>query len=199
MSNTARAIPNDLQGVDLEQYAGNKTIPDTLRHEVLTALSYYPELKDTKIHFVFKDNIRKSFMQAQPLVRTMLRGRDEREYVIFISHYFKIGREKIFIHSLPLGVIVGWLGHELGHIMDYKGRSFLSLLKFGFGYILSRAYLVGAERVADTHAIQHGLAERIIETKNYILNHADLPERYKSKIRRLYMPPEEVMMMVEGR
>ncbi|UII31413.1 hypothetical protein LVD17_24275 [Fulvivirga ulvae] len=199
MNNGAIAIQNYPQEIDLEQFSKNKVIPDTLRREILTALSYYPELKNTRIHFVFKDNIRKSFMQAQPLVRTMLKSRGQREYVIFISHYFRIGHEKIFIHSVPFGVIVGWLGHELGHVMDYKDRSFFSLLKFGFGYILSKAYLIGAERVADTYAIQHGLAGRIIETKNYILNHADLPERYKSKIRRLYMPPEEVMLMVEAR
>lgn len=199
MNNTARAISSYTPEVDLEQFSQNKVIPDTLRKEILTALSYYPELKGTKIHFIFKDNIKKSFMQAQPLVKTMLRSRGEREYVIFISHYFKIGLERIFIHAVPFGVLVGWLGHELGHVMDYKDRSFFSLLKFGFGYILSKAYLIEAERVADTHAIQHGLADRIIETKNYILNHAHLPERYKSKIRRLYMPPEEVMMMVEAR
>ncbi|UII19473.1 hypothetical protein [Fulvivirga ligni] len=184
---------------ELEQFAANKIIPDTLRTEILTALSYYPELVDVKIRFVFKDNIKRSFMQAQPVIGSMFGRRANREYVIFMSRYFKIGHEKIFIHALPFDVILGWIGHELGHVMDYMGRGLFSMIKFGIGYLISRAYIIGAERVADTYAIQHGLADKIITTKNFILNHSDLPEKYKAKIKRLYMPPEEVMMMVEAK
>ncbi|UII26006.1 hypothetical protein LVD15_22300 [Fulvivirga maritima] len=185
--------------LNLEQFAQNKQIPEALSKEVLTALSYYPELKDTRIRFVFKDNIRKSFMQAQPLIKSMFSGLQNREYVIFMSRFFKIGKEKIFIHTIPSEVIVGWVGHELGHVMDYKNRGFFSMIKFGIGYLISKAFIIGAERVADTYAIQHGLADKIIATKNFILNHSDLPEKYKDKIRKLYMPPEEVMMMVESK
>ena len=187
------------QKIDLaiEKYSENKIIPDPFRHEILTALSFYPELQHTCIRFTFKDNIRKSFMQAQPVLSSMFNPIGKREYVINMSRYFKIGREKIYIEDVPSEVIIGWVGHELGHIMDYKDRSLWSMIKFGIGYLFSRPYLMEAERVADTYAIQHGLAEYIIETKNFILNHAQLPEKYKAKIRKFYMPPEEVMLMIE--
>ncbi|MBL3657111.1 hypothetical protein [Fulvivirga sediminis] len=185
--------------LNLEEFASQKIIPEALNREVLTALSYYPELKDTRIRFVFKENIKKSFMQAQPIIKSMFSGKVNREYVIFISRFFKIGNEKIFIHNIPFDVVVGWIGHELGHVMDYKNRGLLRMIKFGIGYLISKSYVIGAERVADTFAIEHGLADKIIATKNYILNHADLPEKYKNKIRKFYMAPEEVMMIVQSK
>ncbi len=44
----------------------NKVIPNSILEEAQKALSFYPELKDTNIEIKFKDNIKKSFMQAQP-------------------------------------------------------------------------------------------------------------------------------------
>lgn len=181
----------------LEQHASKKEIPDILRPQILTALSYYPMLKDTPIRFVFKEKFRKHFMQAQPDFRTMFRRREKREYVILMHRYLHIEDEDVFIDAIPFEVLVGWIGHELGHVMDYKRRGFFSLIGFGIGYLTSRSFIIAAERTADTFAIRQGLAEHLIKTKNYILNHAHLPDRFKSKIRRLYMPPEEVMMMVE--
>lgn len=182
---------------DLEQFAYRKVIPDILKEEILTALSYYPMLRNTCIHFEFKDNFRKHFMQAQPIIDTMFRKPENREYVILMNRYFKIEDEQIFIDDMPFNVLVGWIGHELGHIMDYRHRGFFSLVKFGIGYLTSKSFVIGAERVADTYAIRQGLADNIIATKNYILNHGHLPERFKRKIRKLYMAPEEVMMIVE--
>lgn len=183
---------------DLEQFANKKIIPDILRREILTALSFYPMLKDTAITFAFKDNFKKHFMQAQPVISTMFRKREKREYIILMNKYFEIEDERIFIDSIPFDVLVGWIGHELGHIMDYTNRGFFSLIKFGIGYLISKSFIIGAERVADTYAIRQGLADHLVQTKNYILNHAHLPDRFKNKIKRLYMPPEEVMMIVES-
>ncbi|ELR70743.1 hypothetical protein C900_03351 [Fulvivirga imtechensis AK7] len=196
---TARKISQAkyIEQEDLEQFANKKVIPEILRKEILTALSYYPMLKDTTITFAFKESFRKHFMQAQPVISTMFRRREEREYIILMNKYFEIEDERIFIDSMPVDVLVGWIGHELGHIVDYTHRGFFSLIKFGIGYLISKSFIIGAERVADTYAIHQGLAGHLIQTKNYILNHTHLPDRFKSKIRRLYMPPEEVMMLVE--
>lgn len=174
----------------------NKEIPELLAPEIKKALSYYPLLKDVPIIFRLKENVRGSVMQAQPHLKTMLKGR--KGYVINISKYLQINDYKMRIQDLPEDVLVGWIGHELGHVMDYIDRSFLGMVKFGFGYIFSRKYILGAEREADLHAIKHGLAENIISAKNFILNHAELPKRYKEKIRRFYMSPEEVLELANS-
>lgn len=185
-------------GSTLDRFGNNKLIPDLLREEILLALSYYPELLPTRIEFVILDpSIKKSIMLAQPLVPTLFKPRAERGYVIKISRYFKGDLQPLPIETIPQNILIGWVGHELGHIMDYLDRSAWSMIRYGVGYLFSRRYLMQAERAADLHAISHGLGEKIVATKNFILDHAHLPERYKEKIRQLYLSPEETVLLVE--
>jgi hypothetical protein len=182
----------------LDRFGNNKVIPELLREEILLALSYYPELLPTRIKFVILDpSIKKSIMLAQPLVPTLFKPKAERGYVIKISRYFKGDSQPVPIETIPQNILIGWVGHELGHIMDYLDRSVWSMIRYGLGYLFSRRYLMQAERAADLHAISHGLGEKIVATKNFILDHAHLPERYKAKIRRLYLSPEETVLLVE--
>ncbi len=192
ISDTQSADP-----VPLQQWAHNKTILVELQHEILTALSYYPELKDIEIDFVFSESIRTSLMQAQPKINTLLRHKKRRGYVIKISRYFHLSSMHTKVEELPKNVLIGWIGHELGHVMDYLDRNHTSMAWFGLGYWLSKNYIRKAERIADTYAVTHGLLDNIVATKNFILDHADLSERYKRKIRRLYLSPDQVMSIAQ--
>jgi hypothetical protein len=178
-----------------EAFRMNKSIPKVLENEILQALSFYPELKETAIYFVFKKNIRGSVMQAQPKISTMFRA--ERAYNINISALFKLTHTAIPIHQVPSDVIVGWIGHELGHVMDYENRSLPGMIRFGLGYLLSARFVKEAERVADTYAVSHGLGKYILKTKHFILDHASLPEKYKRKIARLYLSPDDIVEQVK--
>ncbi len=169
-----------------------------LREEILLSLSYYPELLDVCIKFVLiSPMIKKSVMQAQPEFRSYFTPGKKRHYVIRISRYFKGGPDVLPIETLPRRVLIGWIGHELGHVMDYEERDFWQMARFGFGYLFSSKYLMRAERTADSFAISHGLGKKILATKNFILDHAHLPERYKKKIRRLYLSPEDAVELIE--
>lgn len=174
----------------------NKQIPKSIAEEVYTALSYYPELKDTAISFKFKENIKKSTMQAQPVWKSFFRSRKNREYVIFISKKVKIDEEKFKITNIPKPVLIGWIGHELGHIMDYRQRGTINMFIFGFRYLYSKGYIQKAERVADTFAVAHGMGDYILKTKDFILNHAKISARYKARIKQLYLSPEEIMHLI---
>ncbi|SDS19490.1 hypothetical protein [Christiangramia echinicola] len=174
----------------------NKIVPDTIWREAYVALSHYPELKDTPIEFRFKKNIKKSFMQAQPKVGGLFKNRKNRSYLIFINEKFTIEDEVFDITSVPSEVLIGWIGHELGHIMDYRDRSAVNLIWFGVKYVTSKNYIREAERAADTYAVNHGLGENIIATKNFIINHSKLSDSYKSRIEDLYLSPEEIMVLI---
>lgn len=187
---------NALADTDLSAFANHKKIPKIIEKSVLIALSHYPELIDTEIDFVFKKNLKKSVMQAQPKISTLLRKRDERGYQINISAMFKLTNSVTPIHQLPANIMIGWIGHELGHVMDYKSRSLFSMLQFGTGYLFSEKYVKKAERVADTFAVNHGLGFYIIETKRFILDQSDLPQKYKEKIARLYLSPDYIVEQV---
>ena len=180
----------------LTLFGKNKTIPEEMEEVILTALSFYPDLVNTRIKFTYEENIRKSVMQAQPVVKTLFRSKEKRVYVIKISRYLKLNKERLDISTLPFEVLVGWIGHELGHIMDYKDRSGVAMIGFGAKYWLSEKFLKQAERRADLYALKHGLGDKIISTKNFVLNHIDIPVPYKERIKRLYMSPEEFTQML---
>ncbi|MDR5590748.1 hypothetical protein [Christiangramia sp. SM2212] len=175
----------------------NKIVPDSIWREAYVALSHYPELKDTPIEIRFKKNIKKSFMQAQPKLSGIFKNRKNRSYLIFINEKFSIEDEVFDINDVPSDVLVGWIGHELGHIMDYRDRSAMDLLWFGIKYITSKNYIREAERAADTYAVNHGLGENIIATKDFILNHSKLSDIYKNRIQDLYLSQEEIMVLID--
>lgn len=174
-------------------------IPTSISKEILTALSYYPELQETPIKFKFKKNIKKSTMQAQPTFGSFFRTRKNRRYVILISETFKISDKTFLTKHIPSDILIGWIGHELGHIMDYSNRSKLDLIWFGINYLLSDNHIVEAERAADTYAVQHNMEDYILKTKDFILNNADIQEAYKLRIKKYYLSPEEIMDIIEKR
>lgn len=182
---------------ELARFGSNKRIPAVIRKNVLIALSCYPELMNTPIHFVFKQRIKSSVMQAQPIFRSLLGSKAGRAYRINISALFKLTHTAIPIHQLPDRIMIGWIGHELGHIMDYESRSNLGMAGFGLGYVLSADYVKKVERIADDIAVGHGLGPYLIATKRFILDHAELPQAYKDKIARLYVSPEEIVEQVK--
>lgn len=192
-NNPYTAVPNQFNNLNIYEYGVNKTIPKIMEESILIALSHYPELKETKINFVFKQDIKKSVMQAQPILGSLLVGKEGRAYQINISSMFKLTHSAMPIHQLPKGILIGWIGHELGHIMDFESRSTFGLIKFGFGYLFSERYLKQAEVIADTYAVNHGLGEYIVQTKRFILNQSDLPEIYKARIARLYLSPDDIV------
>ncbi len=175
----------------------HKSIPSEIAKEAHVALSHYPVLKNTPIVFKFKKNIKKSTMQAQPKWKSFFKSRKHREYIILISRKVKIDQESFQITDVPSDVLIGWLGHELGHVMDYRDRSGIGMLFFGLKYLYSSGHIQEVERAADTYAVAHGMGGYILKTKDFILNHADISERYKARMRKLYLSPEEIMHLIE--
>lgn len=180
----------------LSAFKKNKQIPHVIERQVLTALSYYPELKDTHIRFVFTRRLQRSVMAARPVVGSLFQSKQKRAYSILINPVFKLKHSVDPIRQIPDSVLIGWIGHELGHIMDYERRSMWGVAAFGASYGLSKRYIRKAERVADTFAINRGMGPYLVATKNFILDHTELPQRYKSKIAELYLSPDDIMELV---
>ncbi len=136
-------------------------------------------------------------MQAQPVFTTLLHRRKNRRYRINISAQFKLIHTQIPIMEIPDEVMIGWIGHELGHILDYEGMTNSGLVTFGYRYYFYPTYVKQAEMVADSLAVERGMGNFIIATKRFILNHAELPQSYKDKIARLYLSPDVIMEKVK--
>lgn len=177
----------------------NKIIPKGIKKEARIALSYYPELKDTPIEFKFKEAIKKSTMQAQPAFKSIFKSREERGYKILISKKFHIENKEFDIEDVPSEVLIGWFGHELGHVVDYSERSTIGMFIFGVKYLFSKAHLKEVERTADMIAVNHGMSDYILATKDFILNNVNISPAYKARITQLYMSPEEIMEIANSK
>ncbi len=175
----------------------NKIIPPALQPAALEALSHYPELSDTEIEFRFEDEIVNSFMQAQPRISTLFRSKKNRGYIIKITREMEIDSVDIPVEEIPHDVLLGWLGHELGHVADYSKKNGVGMVWFGFTYLCFDKSKIKAERRADIEALKHGLADEIIATKNFILANTSLPDVYKDRIRKYYISPEQVLELVD--
>ncbi len=179
-------------------YFKNKIIPEELLIPVMEALSFFPDLEDVDISFVFRENIGGSIMQAQPKVFSLfLNSKEERKYKVKITRNLVLGDEIIPIEEVPHDALVGWIGHELGHIMDYLDRSSANMMRFGMKYMLSQKSLTEAELTADGYAIGCGMGHHILANKNYILNNDFFEDSYKDKIRTLYMSPSQILSIQE--
>lgn len=174
-------------------------IPNIIKDRVEVALSHYPELKDVYIEFKIKKNIKKSTMQARPTFDSFFKSKKDRKFLILISEKFKIARKEFSTINIPDPIFIGWIGHELGHIMDYQKRSRWNLIWFGIKYLFSDNHIIEAERTADNYAVQHNMGDYILKTKNFILNHAEISETYKRRIKKYYLSPEEIMVLVKQR
>lgn len=175
------------------------TIPNSIETEVVTALDYYPDLASTNIEIRFKKNIKKSTMQARPKFGSFFRSKKHREYVILISEKFKISDKEFATKDIPSDILIGWIGHELGHIMDYQNRSKLNLIWFGLKYVISDNHIIEAERAADSFAVSQGMESYILKTKDFILNNSEINPSYKLRIQKYYLSPEEIMDIVNER
>ena len=138
-------------------------------------------------------------MQARPTVGSFFKSRKNRTYVILISEKFKIADKEFLTRHIPSDILVGWIGHELGHIMDYQDREKFNLIWFGLRYLFSDNHIVEAERAADSFAVAQGMEDYILKTKDFILNHANITPSYKNRIEKYYLSPEEIMHLVEKR
>ena len=119
--------------------------------------------------------------------------------MILISERFKISDKEFSTKDIPSDILIGWIGHELGHILDYQNRSNINLIWFGLKYLISDNHIIEAERAADTFAVNQGMESYILKTKDFILNNANITPSYKLRIEKYYLSPEEIMEIVNKR
>lgn len=158
------------------------------------AYSKFPSLHDSEV-LLEQLPLSGYTMRAQPVIDYRIVSTQRRRYRIQISNHLEIA-QYIQLKELPQDVLVGWFAHELGHIVDYHQRSVFSLLKFIIGYAFFPTYRAGTERRADLFAIERGFGNELMATKVYILDQSTLPSTYKDRIRKYYMSPDELEMLL---
>lgn len=165
-----------------------------VRRAFIRAYRAYKDLSTQNI-LVRRVPVSSTTMRAQPIINHQFWNKKKRHYRIDVSNHVRL-EHYIPVQELPEDVLVGWFAHELGHIMDYQDRGVMAMIRFGLGYLFMPTYRMGAERRADIFAIEHGFAKYLVATKKYLLEHSTLPIRYKKRLEKFYMSPDEIAEIV---
>jgi predicted SprT family Zn-dependent metalloprotease len=181
----------------------NKNIPSRYDLPILIALSYYPELKNTKIEFRIRK--KSSPLMVRPSVAgAIFRSAKKRKYIVFISS--SAARvDSVLMHNLPLDAQIGVIGHELAHVSFFLDQGRLRMLRVALGNF-SRRYLDRIEFETDRSAIDHGLGYQLLCWSEFVRLKLKM-ERWRGmdeyingktrQPRTRYMNPETIKAVME--
>lgn len=163
---------------------------DKIKDSFLEVLHKYPDLHDFSIT-LFQKRVKASTMQAQPIITFKDLFKRVKKYRIKLGVYVS-SSESLKVEDVPKKVLIGWFAHELGHLVDYLSYSTVGMIKYGLRYITSKSFKMKAEHEADYIAIKNGFREEIIATKEWVLNHDLVGQKYKDVLNKYYLSIEQV-------
>ncbi|NVO21678.1 MAG: hypothetical protein HXX13_18405 [Bacteroidetes bacterium] len=170
-------------------YGKNKQFEGLSQDAALTALSFYPELSDTRIHFKYRPIA--WTMNARPAVSNLFHSGEKDNFLVLINN--NEGKHKgLSYDSLSFNIQVGFFAHEFAHILEYKEMNDLKAMRFSVRYMLFPNFKKKVERYTDYLATKHRLANPMFERVESVLNNPYASETYKNRIRRFYLSPDEI-------
>ena len=110
------------------------TNDERLKLAFYVALHRYPELHHTRITLNHKAI--NSTMQAQPSPDFLLQRKSNRSYRIFVNNNPDL--TGINYEELSFNGLVGWIGHEFAHLIDYNTMKNRELIGFIAGYVFNK-------------------------------------------------------------
>ncbi len=148
-----------------EKNSINKKIPGQYEKQVLYALSYFPELAQTKIRFKIKKS-KGGIIATRPTVGSIFRPSSKRSYIVIINDSIGGRRLPTFSNSGVNGQ-VGILGHEFCHIIYFQNKTGFGLMGIALGHV-SRKYMDRFENKTDSMDIERGLGYQLIDWNLYL-------------------------------
>lgn len=137
-------------------YGHNKEIPAQFEKPILTALSYFPELKN--IHIIFRVERAYTPLTTKPNFAGVFKSKNHRTYIITISNETSDTLTHLLFQNLSFEEQVGIMGHELSHVVDFNSKNFVQTVSGGAGH-LSKKYVDHMEFNTDRICIMHGLGK----------------------------------------
>ena len=147
------------------EFGNKKEIPKQFEKPILTALSYFPELKN--VHIVFRIKKAYSGLTTKPNFAGVFKRKDHRTYIITISNETIDTLKPLLLQNLTFEQQVGVIGHELSHVVDFNSNNFPQTLGVGIGHI-SKKYLDKMEFNTDRICIQHVLGKYLLAYSKHV-------------------------------
>lgn len=158
-------LPEDFRASDYEKYSLKKKFPKEIEAQVLTALSFYPQLLDTRIKFRFKK--RKTPLTSRPRIMHVFLPKKWRTYIITISSETTESFAPILFSRLPYNAQIGVLGHEIAHVLEYRTQTSFQLIALGFK--LGNPHFTDKfEFRTDERTISHGLGYQLFGWSSFV-------------------------------
>jgi hypothetical protein len=148
-----------------KEFGNKKQYPPEFEKPILIALSFYPELKNTAI--LFRSRARHSIALTRSTWGGVLQSSGKRSYVITISDSTEDLLSPLLFKYISFNTQVGLIGHELGHVIQYKRKTTFGLIKYGVCNI-SAKYIDRFEYEADGICIAHGLGHQLLEWSRFV-------------------------------
>jgi len=140
------------------RFGKNKQLPKRFEKQTLIALSYFPELVNTKIDFILNNDI--TPLASIPSVWSVFKIPSDRTYLITISSQSIELLNPILLNNLTYNAQIGVLGHELSHVCDFQTWNLFDFIKHVLKNI-SSTYLDQFEYNTDKICIDHGLGYQL--------------------------------------
>jgi hypothetical protein len=171
-------------------YGHHKIIPKEYRSQILMALSFYPQLKTTKIEFIVEPSVIP--ISSRPKPSTIFNREPDRWYCIVISNEGPDIMKEALLKNLSYNAQVGVIGHELGHTVFYRKRSSLGLVALGVAYPFNK-FRMKFEKETDKRTIEHGLGWQLLKWAEELR-----PEGISTEfLDTYYLTPEEIIQVMD--
>lgn len=172
-------------------YGNNKEFIQEYQLQSLVALSFYPELVNTKISFRLsdKESIAKTTMTFFSVINS-----SNKHFIIYINK--NKSRTGMLLQDASFIGQVGAIGHELAHVADFQKKNFLQMAGWGVKYIFKKGK-INTERKTDRSAIEHSLGPELYNFVDFVLNHSSATNEYKKFKRLNYLSPGEILQLIK--
>ncbi len=153
------------------------------------ALNRYPELHHRNI--ILKLKSISSTMQAQPTPNFIVKRKSKRSYRIFVNDNPEL--TGINYQDLSFNALVGWIGHEFAHLIDYSSMNNKELLGFIAAYVFDKREMRKTERQADKETIKRGLGIQLLDGVAFFEKNKKVSKRYRKRKKKNYLSEEEII------
>ena len=179
------------------EFGKNKSFDSIYQKQILTTLSYFPELKNLKIKFRLKET--NTPLSSRPSFWSLFKASKNRTYLVTISTKTNKKLEPILFNKLSYNAQIGVLGHELSHISDYYEKGFFKMCNLLIIEIFSKNQVDRFESRTDKICINHGLGYQLLDWSTTVRTTLKLTNwrgadniQSKSKKER-YLNPESII------
>lgn len=182
-------------------FGTNKIMPAEFEKQILAALSYFPELKNTKITFVLQKG-NSGVIETRPEWVSVFKNSRRRAYLVFIGDSSSKYTPQFMFRNSPVNGQVGIIGHELAHILYFYKRNTFGLLSTGISHV-STKYMDNFENKTDSITIERGLGYQLIDWNIYLRKAFGMPDPengpdpfFPDTTRERYMSPARIKQVM---